>query len=36
LTYEEEELAARLEFSENLSRTEAERRAREWFAPTPF
>ncbi|MDX6693212.1 MAG: hypothetical protein QOF02_815 [Blastocatellia bacterium] len=36
LTDEEEELAARLEFSEHLSRAEAERRAREWFAPVPF
>lgn len=33
---EEEELAARLEFMEGLPRNEAERRAREWFAPVPF
>jgi hypothetical protein len=36
LTDEEAELAARLEFSEHLPRAEAERRAREWFAPVPF
>jgi DNA repair protein RadA/Sms len=36
LTDEEEELAARLEYEEHLPRAEAERRAREWFAPMPF
>jgi RecA-family ATPase len=36
LTDEEEELAARLEYDEHLPRAEAERRAREWFAPLPF
>lgn len=36
LTDEEEELAARLEYEEHLPRAEAERRAREWFAPVPF
>jgi hypothetical protein len=36
LTDEEAELAASLEFSEHLSRDEAERRARKWFAPVPF
>jgi len=36
LTDEEEELAARLEFDEHLPRAEAERRAREWYAPVPF
>jgi hypothetical protein len=36
LTDEEEELAARLEYDEHLPRAEAERRAREWFAPVPF
>jgi hypothetical protein len=33
---EEAELAARLEYDEHLPRVEAERRAREWFAPLPF
>lgn len=36
LTDEERELAARLEYDEHLPRAEAERRAREWFAPVPF
>ncbi len=36
LTDEEAEFAARLEYSEHLPRAEAERRAREWFAPVPF
>jgi hypothetical protein len=36
LTVEEAELAARLEFMENIPRAEAERRAREWYAPLPF
>jgi putative DNA primase/helicase len=36
LSDEEAELAARLEFMEGLPRDEAERRAREWFAPVPF
>lgn len=36
LTEEGEELAARLEYVEGLPRAEAERRAREWFAPLPF
>jgi DNA repair protein RadA/Sms len=36
LTDEEAELAARLEFMEHVPRPEAERRAREWYAPTPF
>lgn len=36
LTEEEEELAGRLEHMEHLPREEAERRAREWFAPVPF
>jgi len=36
LTDEEAEFAARLEYNEHLPRAEAERRAREWFAPVPF
>ncbi|HJR07732.1 MAG TPA: hypothetical protein VJ842_10760 [Pyrinomonadaceae bacterium] len=36
LSAEEAELAARLEYDEHLPRAEAERRAREWFAPVPF
>ena len=36
LTEDETELAARLEYMENVPRKEAERRAREWFAPVPF
>jgi hypothetical protein len=36
LTEEEAEFAARLEYNEHLPRGEAERRAREWFAPVPF
>jgi hypothetical protein len=36
LSDEETELAARLEYDEHLPRPEAERRAREWFAPVPF
>lgn len=36
LNDEEVELAARLEYMEGVPRAEAERRAREWFAPTPF
>jgi DNA repair protein RadA/Sms len=36
LSEEEEEFAARLEYMEGLPRAEAERRAREWFAPVPF